>query len=121
MVNSPRSTEIRMTFEDRSHKLGETIDLTVEVDPAREVRVRGGTLELILEERLSETKMGRQMGVGGASALQGGAPIRTTDYVPMQQTLSVKSKTSVHSSIEFLGEATLTSEGPNTYRTSLRI
>jgi len=121
MVNSPRSTEIRMTFEDRSYKLGETIDLTVEVDPAGEVRVRGGTLELILEERLSEAKMGRQMGVGGASALQGGAPIRTTDYVPMQQTLSVKSKTNVHSSTEFLGEATLTPEGPNTYRTSLRI
>jgi len=65
--------------------------------------------------------MGRQMGVGGASALQGGAPIRTTDYVPMQQTLSVKSKTNVHSSTEFLGEATLTPEGPNTYRTSIRI
>ena len=121
MVYSPRPMEIRMTFEDRSYKLGETIDLTVEVDPAREVRVRSGTLALILEERLSEAKMGRQMGVGGASALQGGAPIRTTDYVPMQQTLSVKSKTSVHSSTEFLGEATLTPEGPNAYRTSLRI
>ena len=64
MVFSPRSMEIRITFEDRSYKLGETIDLTIEVDPAREVRVRSGTLELMLEERLSEAKMGRQMGVG---------------------------------------------------------
>ena len=121
MAYSPRPMEIRINFEERSYKLGETIDLTVEAEPAREVRVRGGTLELILEERLSEAKMGRQMGVGGASALQGGAPIRTTDYVPMQQTLSVKSETRVYSSAEFLGESTLTPGVPNTYRTSLLI
>ena len=65
--------------------------------------------------------MGRQMGVGGASDLQRGAPIRTTDYVPMQQTLSVKSESSVHSSTEFPVEATLHPDGPNTYRTNLRI
>ena len=65
--------------------------------------------------------MGLQMGMGGAGALQGGVPLRTTDYVPMQQTTSVKSETHVHSSTEFLGESTLTPGGPNTYRTSLLI
>ena len=59
MAHSPRPMEIRINFEERSYKLGATIDLTVKVDPAREVRVRGGTLEWILEERLSEAKMVR--------------------------------------------------------------
>ena len=113
--------KMRIGFDDRPYKLGETVDLTVELDPVGEVRVRRGILELVLEERLTELKMGRQMGVGGASALQGGAPVRTTDYVPMQQSTSTKSETRVHSSTEFLGESTLTPDGSNTYRTSLRI
>ena len=121
MVHSPRQMEMKIGFDDRTYRLGETIDLTIELDPVREVRVRGGTVELVLEERLSEAKMGHQMGVGGASALQGGVPVRTTDYVPMQQTMSVKSETRVHSSTEFLGESTVTPDGPNTHRLSLRI
>ena len=121
MVHGPRPMQITIGFDDRTYKLGETVHLTVELDPVREVRVRGGTVELVLEERLSEVKMGLRMGMGGAGALQGGVPLRTTDYIPMQQTTSVKSETHVHSSTEFLGESTLTPDGPNTYRTSLRI
>ena len=39
MVYSPTPMGIGINFEDRSYKLGATIDLTVEVAPAREVRV----------------------------------------------------------------------------------
>ena len=42
---------MRLLFEDRPYKLGDTIDLTVELHAKNDVRVREGRVDLVCEER----------------------------------------------------------------------
>ena len=46
---------VSLEFEDRSYKLGESIEVTVELTPRRHVDVKEGRVELVCEERYTET------------------------------------------------------------------
>ncbi len=42
--------EVKVSFEDRGYGLGETINLTVELSPRRDMEVREGHVDLLCEE-----------------------------------------------------------------------
>lgn len=107
--------------DSRRYKLGDTIDATVTLMPNNDITVRKATVDLVLEERLTEVKMGRSMDMGGAGTLQGGHALKTTDYVPMQQSTSQKSDTYIHSSVQFLSETIFKSGGQDKYRIELQV
>ena len=95
MVFNLDPLKITLDFERRKYRLGDTINATVTLIPGSDVEIRTASLNLIGQVRRTEVKMGRTMGAGGASALQGGVPLRTNDYVPMQQHTDQKITTEI--------------------------
>ena len=71
---------MKLVFEDSTYKLGDTIDLTIDLLPNSDVDVREGRVDLICEEHHTRRERGIHMGVGGAASIQGGKAVRTTDY-----------------------------------------
>jgi hypothetical protein len=59
--------------------------------------------------------------VRGASALQGGVPIRTTDYIPMQQTTEQKISTETCYSTQFLTSESLSKDNISRRKVDLKI
>ena len=55
MVTRLWPLEITMEFEDRSYKLGETIDIDLELTARREVVIREGHVDLMCRERYTRT------------------------------------------------------------------
>ena len=107
MVYKLDPLDIELDFELRPYRLGDTINATVTLTPRSNVEIREASLNLVAEVRRTGVRMGRTMGAGGASALQGGVPIRTTDYIPMQQTTEQKISTEACYSIAFLTSESL--------------
>ena len=54
MVSRLRPLDVNLVFEDRPYKLGETINLTMELTPRGDVEVREGRVDLMCEERWQE-------------------------------------------------------------------
>ena len=55
MVTRLRPLEVSMSFEDRSYKLGETIDITLELSARRDVMVNEGRVDIICQENYQQT------------------------------------------------------------------
>jgi hypothetical protein len=45
---------VNVRFEDRIYKLGDTIDLALELSPRRDIEIREGSVELVCEENWTE-------------------------------------------------------------------
>ena len=86
MVYKLDPLEVTLAFEHKQYRLGDTIDATVTLVPNSDIVIRKASLNLVVEGRRTEVKMGRAMGAGGASTLQGGNPHVSTDFTPMQRT-----------------------------------
>lgn len=121
MVFNLDPLDISLDFERRLYRLGDTIHATVTLTPLSNVEIREASLNLVAEVRRTEVKMGRTMGMGGASTLQGGVPHRTTDYIPMQQTTEQKISTEVGYSTSFLNSASLGVGSPGKYNVALEL
>ncbi len=55
MITRLRPVELTMVFEDRSYKLGETIDIDLEVRARRDVVIREGRVDLMCREYYKQT------------------------------------------------------------------
>ena len=121
MVYKTKPIDVLLEVENRSYRLGDSIDATVTLMPNGDVDIRKASLDLVLEERLTEVQMGRTMAMSGAGTLQGGNLHTTTDYVSMQQSTSHKSDSYVHSGTQFLGRTALKAGGQNEYRVALPV
>ena len=54
MISRLRPLDVAISFEERTYRLGEPIDLTIELMPHRDCDVREGRIDLMVEERWFE-------------------------------------------------------------------
>ena len=110
MVYRLRPLELEFDFEDRPYQLGETIRLTVEMNPRGDVHVREARVVLVCQERYSEVStVTMEMPVFAATA---GKQVRQmgTETVTKQVNKQQK-ETHVHSSVVFAGNSELRRRG----------
>ncbi len=106
---------VKVSFEDRVYELGETINLTVELSPKRDMEVREGRVDLVREEVWREV-FTVMIEVRGHSPLSSGhAP-----SVPQQRTKTSR-EALVHSSVVFLKDTRLTAGRTASYDARLVI
>ena len=112
---------VKLNFEDRPYKLGETINLTIQLDPRGDTEVREGRVDLVCEERWREvfTVMVRPRGSWGGRSTAGATGI-LLPRVPRQVTQTHR-EAYVHSSVVFLAEAQLQSGTTGRYNARLEI
>ncbi len=106
---------VKVSFENRVYKLGETINLTVELSPKRDMDVREGRVELVCEESWTEssTVMVPVSRRGGGHLAQPHAP-----RIP-KQVHKENRETFVHSSVAFLEDTQLASGRIGSYNAAL--
>ena len=124
MLTRIRPLDLKVTFQDRPYKLGETIDLTVDLVPKGNVEVREARVDLVCEESYTEVSTVEvpvhRRGVG----FRGGTPEAAyTSRVPtITKQVSEKHKVSyVHSHAIFLKDAELHSGEPVSHKVKLSI
>ena len=107
---------VRVSFEDRAYKLGEMINLTVEVSPRRDIEVREGRVELIREE------VWREVVTALTPAKRGYAPVMS-GHPPsvLQRRTKTTREALVHSSVVFLENTQLASGTTRSYDARLEI
>ena len=114
MVYKLRPLKVSLDFEDHNYKLGDTINIRVELVPNSDVDVRGARIDLICEERFLHSW-----------AHTGPGQIKGTGYHGMAQVTNRKSaerkEKHVHSSVVFLDETRLRSGVPSTHNARLRV
>ena len=54
MISRLRPLDVEISFPERTYRLGEPIDLTVELTPRRDCDVREGRIDLMVEEQWTE-------------------------------------------------------------------
>lgn len=116
-----RPLDVNLDFDEGPYKLGDTIDLTIDLLPNSDVDVREGRVDLVCEERHTRKETGIYMGSGGAMSIQGGKPVQTTDYSAMRPRVKETVESYVHSSIVFLEETRLKSGGSQKCQARLKI
>ena len=110
---------VKITFEDRPYKLGETLNISVELEPRRDQEIREGRIDLVCEERWTEVHTVRvnvnRPRVGSTS----GAP-EPTITMPKRVTESHR-ETYVHSSVVFLKDGRVQSGRVSRHNATLLI
>ena len=114
MVSRLRPLNMELDFEDRPYGLGETINLRVTLVPGRDVDVREGRVDLVCEERWTETYTVM------VSTRFGGGTRGAASSVPKVSSKQHR-ETYVHSSVAFLSDTRLESGGARTYNSRLEI
>ncbi len=98
---------VKIAFEDRPYRLGETVNISVELESRRDQEVREGRIDLVCQERWTEVHTVRvqvnRPRIGSAV----GAP-EPTITVPKRVTESHR-EAYVHSSVVFLKDGRLQS------------
>ena len=89
--------------------------------PNSDIVIRKASLNLVVEGRRTVVKTGRAMGAGGASALQGGNPHVSTDFIPMQRTTEEKPYSEVCYSETFLASTSVRKGDLSGHRVALKI
>ena len=120
---------VKVSFEDRVYKLGETINLTVELSPKRDIEVRDARVDLVREEVWREvfTVMTPVKGDTPYARYVSRFTVRSTtkssDHAPSvpQQRTKTSRETLVHSSVVFLRDTQLASGTTGTYDARLEI
>ena len=126
MLSRLRPLDLELIFEDRPYKLGRTINLTVELNPRGDVQVREGRVDLVCEERYTQsyTAMVRasRMRPGGfqRGTLSSVVEHEMTAKVPKQVTKEHR-ETYVPSSVVFLTDERLKSGKTTKYKARLEI
>ena len=96
---------VKITFEDRPYKLGETVNVSVELEPRREQEVREGRIDLVCEEHWTDVHTVRVPVNRPRVGTTIGA-LEPTITVPKRVTESHR-ETYVHSSVVFLKDGRL--------------
>ncbi len=107
---------VKVSFEDREYKLGETINLTVELSPRRDIEVRKGRVDLIREEVWREVfTVMKPVKRGYAPVMSGHAPSVS------QQRTKTSREALVQSSVVFVEDTQLASGTTQSYSARLEI
>ena len=115
MVSRLRPLEVNLVFDDRLYKLGETIDLVVELTARGDVEVREGRVDLVCDARYTE-----RYTVMAAERIPGPDRAPGTRFSVPRQITKEHKETYVHSSVVFTTDARLAS-GTRQYRAQLEI
>ncbi len=126
MISRLRPLGIAISFEERTYRLGEPIDLTIKLTPRRDCEVREGRIDLMVEGRWASTvtyekptyvKVPRGMGS------RMGGPSMGLEQVGTETKEMVKNRkeTSAHGSAVFLENSMLKSGRPYQYSVRLEI
>ncbi len=120
MVSRLRPLNVNVLFEDRPYRLGETIDITVELTTSRDVNVREARLEVVWEGRWTSsssisaaesTHSARHASFGGGSSI----PQLST------RATKVRKERYVHSNAVFLSDLGLKEGVRSTHHIGLHI
>ena len=57
MISRLRPLELTTSFQERTYRLGETIDLAIKLTPRIDCEIREGRVDLVVEERWTERSM----------------------------------------------------------------
>lgn len=57
MISRLRPLELTTSFQERTYRIGETIDLAIELTPRMDCEIREGRIDLVVEERWTERSM----------------------------------------------------------------
>ena len=113
---------VKVSFEDRIYKLGETINLTVELNPRRDIEVREGRVDLVCEESYQETFTVTRPRHRAVHAPRGGGPILPLSSTMETQEVTERRRESyVHSSVVFLKNTQLASGTKRGFNARLEI
>ena len=107
MIGWLQPLRVNVVLEERPYKLGETIYLTVDLRPKRDVEITGARVDLMCEERYTETLTVMVMPRHG-----GGGPTDPPSTVPREGRRK-RRESYLHSSAVFLENASL---GSGTFR-----
>ena len=116
MVYKLKPIELSFDFEDRSYRLGDSVDVELTLVPSGDLDVREARVDLILEERF----MHRYENVAPAN-LRGGVRAIDRRSQITRRASEVRKETSVHSSVVFLNETRLASGVPSKHKATLQI
>ena len=126
-ISRLRPLDVKILFDDRPYKLGETINVMLELSARSEIEVREARVDLVCEEYYVESydimvpdiKTGRSMGglYGGSGIATGYTP---TPMIPKQVTKEHR-ETYIHSSVIFLADSLLNSGVTDQYDVRLGI
>ena len=113
MISRLRPLNVEVSFQDRTYKLGEAIDVDIEVIPNRDCHVREGRVDLVLEERWTERstltmdKPIYQRTIGGVQG--GGSVVQIGTETVTKQVNKDHKEASVQSSVLLLEDERLMS------------
>ena len=122
-----RPLDVKFELDDRPYKLGETMDIVVEVSARGDVEVREARVDLVCEEHYWESysvmvpdiKTGRSAGglYGGPGTAAGYTP---APLIPKQVNKEIR-ETYVHSSVVFLTDTWLRPGVTDRYNARLEV
>ena len=118
MVSRFRPLDVKFVFEDRPYKLGETIEIEVELNARCDVEVREGRIDLMCEEHYKQTFSVAVTRSTGGGLRGGGPPITIKEN---RQVTHTRDESYPHSSAIFLSEARLRSGETNRHKVRLMI
>ena len=110
---------VRLGLGDRPFRLGEGVDITVEVDSRKDIEVVVGRIELVCNERYGETYLRRVPVTPARGVISQRRGPATTSY-PKREVKEFH-KSFVHSSVVFLRNGHLSAGMTSTYPARLRI
>jgi len=120
MISRLRPLDLAISFRGRTYRLGEPIDLTVELTPRRDCEVREGRIDLMVEERWTERSTVSYQKPVVQTGLRGGAQVVGTTTETREIVREHKEKYA-HSSAVFLEAARLDAGKSSRYRVRLQI
>ncbi len=129
-----RPLDMYLAFEDRPYKLGETVNIAVELSPQNNVAVRVGRIDLVCEGRYQQFykgpmikerrhifKPGMMRGLMSDNPGPRRGTINVPSYYYTEEVLKNRKKSYVHSSITFLSNESLSSDTTTTFSAEMEI
>ena len=117
MTSRLRPLDVELAFEDRPYKLGDTVRLTVVLNPSHDVDVREGRVDLACQQRYTQTSTA----MVSDARLAGRAMSPMPQSFARKQVTTQRQETYVHSSVQFLKDARLDSGRSHTFEARLEI
>jgi hypothetical protein len=121
-ISRLRPLDVKLLFDDRPYKLGETMSVTLELSARREIEVREARVDLVCEEHYTESytvnvPIGQRADTGAPAGMSG-------VYIPASVSKEVHKdikESYVHSSVVFLTDSWLRSGAVDRHSIRLEI
>lgn len=110
---------VRMDFQQRPYKLGESMDLAVSLVPRRDLDISEGKVELVCEEEYAETFV-RNIGIRPPAGMISRGKGPPMEVIPKREVIVHKEEI-IHSTAELVKDTRLSARRSETYKTRLEI